>query len=664
MSDYGTPSETYSQWERRSRGLFPDPFVDITSVTFPTDIKNALWWCERLLVRNVTVREALEKIVSYFITDVEILSRGGDTDKRVGREEKEKYLEFLHHTLHIKDILRIAGLEMLAYGNCFVYLHQKFRRYLDCPNCHTSYRAKQILEHQPYYQFSWRDYHYHFFCPACKRQVSVPLEDVRDEHEQDEQAIVLRRLSPFLIDIDYEPISGECEYFMRIPDDIRTGVMQGQTMYLLHTPKEVIEAVRENTAVQLDKRFLYHLKEESFAGLRTRGWGMSRLLTSYPVAWYVQLLLRSNEQFALDWVVPIRVITPHPQMVPGDDNVFKTSLGSFTARMFSIIRAHRMDPARWNVVPVPVEYKLLGGEASALSPVDLINNGMDMLLNGLGIPVQLYKGDLTLQQAPAAMRILESRWAGLVYNLNCFLDWVCLRTAEILKWERVRAQLQRAQHADDLNRQMARLQLMTSGMISRTTGLKTVGLDAMEEEERKLEEERLMAEKAQKMQEEMEQAMTMGEIFAPPPVQPSGQPGMEGQQGPMQVPGGPLPAGPGGGGGGGQPQPPPQGAAPGAAPGQPTGPLQQLLAELGVQSLQMPATPEEWSMLANQLAIGLIRRPYEERRSILYQIKQENPILHDLVTKELERLHRTLAQQGKQQQLAQMQAQPGPPQPM
>ncbi len=47
--------------------------------------------------------------------------------------------------------------------------------------------------------------------------------------------------------------------------------------------------------------------------------------------------------------------------------------------------------------PVPLEYKALGGEANQLAPKDLLELALDTLLNSVGVPVELYRGGLTMQ---------------------------------------------------------------------------------------------------------------------------------------------------------------------------------------------------------------------------------------------------------------------------
>jgi hypothetical protein len=273
---------------------------------------------------------------------------------------------------------------------------------------------------------------------------------------------------------------------------------------------------------------------------------------------------------------------------------------------------------------------------------------MDTLLNSIGVPVQMYSGDLSMQTAPAALRLFEANWSHLVHHLNRFLNRLCEKISQVMSWEPVTARLQRVTYADDLNRQMAKMQLMMGGQISRTTGLAMVGLDFSEEERRKLEEERISAEAAADMQEEMEQAAQMDEMAMPQdPMAQGGAPMMDpaamGQMPMMQgmpgaMPGGGVPAPPAGGGGGQQPGP--MGMPPG-----PMGAAQSFGAQMGTQPTD---TPETLQQKAQTIAQQVMTMPESQKDSYLINLKKSDLTLHALVDSILEDMQRDAELRGKE----------------
>ena len=648
-------SATGGNWRTDDR--FPDPFMDIASQAFPSNIQDALRWCEFVLMKNGPYREALNRVISYFITDIEIVSTTGESDKRIGREEKQKYLDFLNETLGIKTALHTVALDYLSYGNSFTTLLVPFRRYLWCPQCKLEAPLRKIYNNDQF-KFTWSGFEFNAFCPHCGYQGRWNHVD-RRSGEKGELKIV--RWNPHEIDILNDPYTKDNAFIWQIPDDYRNLVRRGHLFHLERASWELVQAIKDNKALMFDKDVVYHMREEPLAGIYDRGWGISRVLVNFTQAWYVQVLHRYNEAIALDYVIPFRVITPQArkgQAGATDDPVLSINLGGFVSRVEGMLRMRRKDPARWNVLPFPVEYQALGGEAQDLAPCDLLELGMDTLLNAVGIPVEMYRGNLSIQAAPAALRLFEANWSHLVHHLNRFLNRMCEKVSQLMSWEPVSARLQRVTHADDLNRQMAKLQLMMGGQISRTTGLATVGLEFTEEERRKLEEERLSAEETAIAQEQLEQAAQMDEMAVPMP--PGGMP--PGGMPPGGMPPGGMPPGgmpPGGDPAAGGAMPQFQGM-PGAMPGggmppvAPAGPMGQPMGAMGAaqgfgaqMGTQPVDTPEALEQKAAVIAQQLLAMPESQKDSALIQLKKDDHVLHALVKSQLDEMKRDAELQGR-----------------
>ena len=618
---------------------FPDPFCDIASLSMPESIQSALRWCEYILTANGMYRQAIDRVVSYFITDVEIK----DTkDNDVGREEKDKYQTFLEETLGIKNTLRIMALDYLTYGNSFTSLLVPFRRYLSCKRCGLEMPLAKIYNN-PQCKFKWQDFEFYATCPQCHYTGNFSHIDRRSEETG---SIKIKRWSPHEIDILWDPYTDETTYIWKIPEDYRNLVRQGHLHHLERASWEVVQAIKANQNLMFDKDVIYHMKEDALAGMRNRGWGIPRVLVNFRQAWYVQILHRFNEAIALDYVVPFRVITPMPRGGDGQsaDPVHTINLASFSARVQAMLRARRVDPARWNVLPFPVQYQALGGDATQLAPKDLLEQGIDNLLTCIGVPVELYKGNLSLQAAPAALRLFEANWGHLPHNLNRFLAKLATMISRIMSWEQVAVRMMRTTHADDLNRQMAKLQLMMGQQISKTTGLKSVGVDYEEETRRMLEEEKIYAEEQKRMQKEMEQAQQMEDMaMQTEMIQGQGQPGASA----TGMPGAPPGA-----------APPPGGAPPGAGGGSPV----DAFMSQRVNTPNVPRTPEELQGQAQQLAQQILSLPESQKDSELIKLKKGDALMHSLVSSMIDDIRQQAKTQGgamvMQQQFGQPSGQP------
>ena len=384
--------------------------------------------------------------------------------------------------------------------------------------------------------------------------------------------------------------------------------------------------------------------------MRNRGWGISRLISNFRQVWYVQVLHRYNEAIALDYVIPFRLITPAAR--PGgqgqaQDPMLSSNMGDQMSHIRRMIRQRRRDPSMWHSLGFPVEYQVLGGDASQLAPSDLLNQGIETMLNASGTPVELYRGTMQLQTAPVSLRLFEATWHHMVHGNNGFLRWVVERVSEILNWEVVEARHRRVTHADDMQRHMAILQMSMGGAVSMTSALRALGLDYKDEQRNIVEEGRFQQEQQSEVQEEMEQAAYGQQIAAGMPATGGGGPGMP--MDPAMAGGGGAAAGgmaPGGAGGAGA------GAAPGVDPmtGQPmtAGPITQMISSGG-----MPQTPEEMTQQAQAMAQQLLGLPETQKDSELRALKQKNQVLHDLVRAEMDRIRGDAKSQGGAQLMAQ-----------
>jgi hypothetical protein len=225
----------------------------------------------------------------------------------------------------------------------------------------------------------------------------------------------------------------------------------------------------------------------------------------------------------------------------------------------------------------------------------------------------MYKMDLTATNMPPALRLFEVYNAPLMHAFNGYLSWLNDKLTDRFGWEPAEARWKKVSHADDAQKQMARLQLMMARQISQTSGLQSIGLDFEDEQKGMLEEEKYIAEETKKLQEEMAAAQGA-------------------QQGGQQ--GGGMPAGDPSGGG----APPAQGDPSAQGTGDPAG---------GTTS------PPETLMKAQQIAQELSGMPDSQRQSELINLKKTDSTLHALVKSQLDDIKQDAERQGGQQVMQQ-----------
>jgi len=557
-------------------GKFPNPFFDIASEYIPTEIVNILEWSEYLYISMGTYRAAARRVVRYFLTEVTL---DGESDS-----EREDFNDFLNDKLHLLGELAQIGDDFMTYGNVFISLYFPFIRFLKCPKCGVEYVDKVIV-----YKFTKKAT---FECTCKKCGYSGEFE-VEDRRSPSKDGVKIIRWNPKHIKLRYHPVSGKTRYFWQIPSDFMKKLEDGVRFYVEDTPKAILECIGTPTKDSKVKLFefaeesIYHLKESTLAGLPVVGWGIPPILPNFKLAYYIQVLRRADEAIALDYIIPFRVIFPEMGPSPNQDAMISMAMSSFKGKMAEMVKNRRNDPTSIQVAPFKIGYQMLGGEGKTLTPKDNIAYAVDELLNALGFPAELYKGSLSIQAAPVALRLFEKTWGTLVDGYNDLIAWLLQRISRHYMWGNISGSLRSVTLADDLERKALSLQAAAGMDISKATAYQPFGIDYLEEQRRVVEEQQSIQELQQASMEEQQ-----------------AQQGLEGGAGGGEG----APAGPGG---------------------------------------QAGATPGDVHEQAKQTAQTLLlQTPESLRRGELIKIKHSNPTLHALVIQEMDSMRQQMSSEG------------------
>lgn len=607
---------------------FPDPFCDVASLSMPTNLRSALYWSEFIWGNNGTYRMAMERMIAYFLTEIEI--------NHADDEESEKWLDFHDNTANTMSAIQHMLRSRMCYGNGFASVLVPFKRFLSCPRCGFLAPLGEIYDN-PVFAFEFTLPEFHATCPSCKTGSGYRGKwIVKDEADDEAKKIKVKLWNPHEIELLHCPFTDDTAYLWRIPEDYKASIRQKNLYHLERVSLQVLEAIAKNQMFRFKPDAIFHMKEPVLAGIQNRGWGIPRVLTNFRQIWYVQVLRRFNEAIALDYVIPWRVITPAPR--PGAtgggglamDPLAMFNGGDFGAQIETMVKRRRIDPASVQVLPFPVNFQMFGADANQLAPRDLLDQGMETMLNETGTPVELYQGSLQLQAAPVALRLFEATNHHLVHDANAFLRWFSRQVGQILSWEVVDAKLKRVVIADDLEKQMMAAQLMMSQQLSGTTVMRDFGYNWRQEQKQIVDESQYQQELQARAQEEMQQAGFAQQIAKGQDPAAAG--------GGAPAPGGAAPAG-------GDP-------AAGGAP--PAGPVSQYL---GSMSPSTPVTPDDMMAVAQSLATELLGQPESIKDSELRKLKVANPVLHSVVKATMNEMRQGARQQAGNAAVGQMQQQ-------
>lgn len=616
-------------FQNTSNNIYSSPFHSMGQAATPRDFRTALEYVEHLWVADDTFRQGVNRISSYFLTDVQVsdATDSGGLDS----SEQKKYHDYLEDTLFASSNTKRIYNELMVYGNSFVSLIVPIRRLMRCPKC-GSIKLLMELAHDPDANFRYNFSSVEFLakCPKCSRDGTWGLIDVPGNIEED---LKIKLWNPKHMELRVDPYSETTEYCWRIPNQEIEKLRRGEPLFLANAPQEYLKAAAKNKVYRFKKDRIFHAKADVLSGLAVNGWGFPQALLGYAAAWYTASLRRINEAIGLDHLVPFRLLTPDDgshRTPTGQGPITGYDMGEFRTMMQQIIRQHRRDPAGYHISPFTVKYQTIGGDASQMVAPEYLQNAEDRQLNGINLPPDMYRGTLRMEAAPVALRLFEATWEELPKTGNRFLAWLVTSLQQLLGWEPVKARYQRVTIADDFNKQMARLQLAASGDMSRTNSMRGLNVD-WEEEKRRQSDEAIFEARLQKELQERMESEALGQM-----ISQTGDPMMALQQGGM-APGGAPPQG--------GAASPPAGGDPAAVGGAPMAPA--ALSAM-IPTGATPSSMDEIESLADQIAQQAVSMPAPQRESQLRELKQKNEVVHSVVLQKMKSIRNQAELAGRQ----------------
>ena len=564
---------------------FPNPFFDIASTFMPTELNTLFEMSEYIYTTFGTWRMASRRVIAYFLTEI-ILDGGSD-------DEREKLKDFLMDDLHIMQELAAIGHDKMVYGNSIFSVILPFDRFLRTAD------GIEVPINRIDYRFDPNDCSFHGPHPSTGEIVKF---EVIDRRSTDKKRTRIKRWNPKEIVMRVHPVTGRQEHLWRVNSRFCRLVKEGHKFYVEDTDMEILKCICNYTGsgdplFQFKPDSVMHLSETTLAGLPIAGWAIPPIIANFKLAYYIQVLRRFDEAIAQDFIVPFRILSPDygPGGSETSDPLRQNSMGVMRSMLQTMVQEHRKDPTLVQIAPYKIAYQMVGGEGQQLTPKDQLAMAFDELLNALGYPAELYKGTLSIQAFPTALRLFERTWTDLVEGNNSALKWITKKiTQHFSMGTDFSAKLRSVTLADDLERKALSLQAAAGMDISKNTAYLPFGIDYLDEQKRIVEEQA----EVMRLQQEAQQQQQSNAV-----ADDSGNTG----------PGGPV----------------------GASPG-----------DVYAQA----------QALAQQL---LFQTPETMRRGELIKIKQSNPTLHALVLQQMDEIRRSMNSQGgammmeQQKQMAQ-----------
>ena len=621
------------------------PFTTLGGAATPEQFRNALGYIEYLWNTEGMYKSALQRVIAFNITELRVMD--ADTSGDLGREERIAVENSLRPILEENNVLVRACEDLVAYGNGFRSIIYPFIRMMICPSCKQEYSLDFMLNpanketFNPRFAIGSLEVHSKtslarmgkFSCPSCSYRGDW---FVNDRETDIKDGIFIKAWRPQDILIETGAFNGKCRYHLRLNAADKKFIEDGHPLTITTWPMEIMLSVKRNKMFQFNDRSIYHLKEGHLSGLQTYGWGIPRALAHFKLVWYVAALYKINEALAVDYSIPKRVITPAPRTGASDaytaDPAGTIDLSRYLSRIQQMFTSN--DPGQVDVLPFPIQYMLLGGEAKQLVPDSIIQAGEDALLNAMNCPAEFYRATLQLQATPMATSIFENTWRPLRWSADSFLKWIKDELSMRLKWSPVRLSMRPLKMAADIERQMLYSQLAAQGTISWTSAMDAQDMDYIEEQRRLIDEQKYIAKLQAKLEEEM---ATKGAV---PNITKSQNPAAVGQPAPppgdpAAMGGAPPMTGGGGGAAGGNPQ---MDAAAGLS--------MQTGGQMGMGDMDA-VTPQDVMQYADQIASQIYAADPTTRRQMLSQYRANEPsAVYDAIKGRVQQLDSQARSQG------------------
>lgn len=452
----------------------PNPLFTYLQGFIPRKLKDLFRWLEYLSYNSTHIYAGLYKLADYSVTEVQYL-----TDST---QEKTRHKDLLEKTLHIKSVLKATSRDRLIYGNSFVSLYMPFIRNMACVGC----KVKRNIDTVDY-KFKWKNLSFNWLCKECGQSNMTGVDDLEDIRVPNHKRINVIRWDPKLIDIDYNPLTGESTIYYTIPKEVKEKIRAGNKHLLNSMPVGFLKAVKEDRLFKFDRGQVFHMKIDAPAGIDSQ-WGFSPLLATIPSFLYVAVLRKANEAIALDFAVPLRILHP-AQSSANADPVSTINLGNWTEKTRENIRKWRRDPLHIMFAPVPLGITQMGGTAKLLLTATEIRDVEDNIITALGIPREFLYGGMTMTGSSVTLRMLENQLLTQTKDLEDLMNWIDDKCATYLGWAKIHTELLPFKLVDDVQQKSLMAQLnQAKPIISDTTLAEVFGYDLKKERKLRMQE--------------------------------------------------------------------------------------------------------------------------------------------------------------------------------
>ena len=446
--------------------------------SFPSDIKSTLDMCLYLWRINRIYGAVYNRVVSYFITDLEF-------DDKSDKRERDSLRDVLVNMLGLFSKMQQGGQELAIYGNGFARCVEPFDRWLidDRDGRYQAIALSAYPEDQVTY--NWSDLTYTVpdlhaakgMTRKRRREGNIPKVTLkfRDKPAAAPERFSVIFLDPRYVALDKAHHSDSIQYVYTIPPDMESRIKSGVLHEINNTPRGLLEAVAKNKDFRFRSNEVFHFRAPTPTGVSDSGWACPEILLHYDAIYQLQVYRKADFAIAQDFLTPLRVFSPNFGDKVGDSTM-TLLMSRWRQEMARMIAAHRADPTAIHALPFGVKYDQFSGDGKRMVMHEVVTAYTDALFDGMGFPRELFRGSMTNEQLPNAIRMFERHYEWLFQILNGFLQFVAKTVQRALDTDELKVSLKRPVMAYTAEWMQLKMQLAANREIPRADVYPDIGV--------------------------------------------------------------------------------------------------------------------------------------------------------------------------------------------
>lgn len=153
----------------------------------------------------------------------------------------------------------------------------------------------------------------------------------------------------------------------------------------------------------------------------TSGWGVSPILATLKNYSYIAILRKASEAIGMEHITPQRIL--FPQATSSDPSLIG-GMDRWKTEVNRAVERWRVDPNYVMTAPFPTGVVNIGSQGRALTPTEEIKDARNEMALALDIPPSLILGDSNIQNSAVALRIMENQLRPFIEQLEDFSNWI------------------------------------------------------------------------------------------------------------------------------------------------------------------------------------------------------------------------------------------------